>query len=324
VARPSGPPKLSDFRIAERELPDPQPGEILVRNRWFSLDTYMRGRMSGGWSYVPPYDLDVALDGKAVGEVIASPAGTIPVGAAVVHDFGWREYAVVAENTARRVDADAAPASSYLGVLGLPGLVAYASLLVVGELREGDEVFISSAAGAVGIVAAQIAKLRGHRVIASTGSADKVEYLKNRLGLDVVFNYRDGAVGSLLSAAAPNGIDFYLDCVGGDHLEAAIDGLRPGGRIAKVGGVAEYNAVERPSGPRNLMTLVIKGLTLRGLGGTAMSSVADAFAVDATKWLADGQLQDVQTVVEGLEHTPQGFIDLMAGKNLGKMVVRVA
>ena len=155
VARPSGPPKLSDFRIADREVPDPKPERSLVRNQWFSLDTYMRGRMSGGWSYVPRHDLDVALDGKAVGEVIASPGGMIPVGAAVVHDFGWRDYAVVDEKTARRVDADAAPASSYLGVLGLPGLVAYASLLVVGELRRGRRGVCSSAAGAVGIVAAQ-------------------------------------------------------------------------------------------------------------------------------------------------------------------------
>ena len=161
-------------------------------------------------------------------------------------------------------------------------------------------------------------------MIASTGSADKVEYLRDRLGLDVVFNYRDGAVGRLLNAAAPNGIDFYLDCVGGDHLEAAIDALRPGGPIAKVGGVAEYNAVERPPRPRNLMTLVVKGLTLRGLGGTALAAVADAFAVDAKKWLADGHLQNVQTVVEGLEQTPQAFIDLLAGRNLGKMVVMVA
>jgi NADPH-dependent curcumin reductase CurA len=323
VARPSGLPQLSDFRVAERDVPDPKPGELLVRNRWFSLDTYMRGRMSGGWSYVPPFDLDVALDGKAVGDVIASPGGTIPVGATVMHDLGWREYAVIEESTARRVDTDAAPASSYLGALGLPGLVAYAALLTVGELHNGDDVFISSAAGAVGIVAGQIAKLRGHRVIASTGSAAKVEYLKNRLGFDVVFNYRDDAIGHLLSLAAPDGIDLYLDCVGGEHLEAAIDALRPGGRIAKVGGVAEYNALERPAGPRNLMQLVVKGLTLRGLGRTALGANAEAFAVDSTRWLADGRLQDVQTVVEGIEHTPQAFIDLLSGGNLGKMVVKV-
>jgi NADPH-dependent curcumin reductase CurA len=273
VARPIGLPTLSDFRIAEREVRDPEAGEVLLRNRWFSLDTYMRGRMSGGWSYVPPFDLDVALDGRAVGEVIGSPGGVLPI---------------------------------------------------VGELREGDEIFVSAAAGAVGIVAGQIAKLRGHRVIASTGSAEKVDYLTARLGFDAAFNYRDGAIGSLLGAAAPDGIDFYFDCVGGDHLEAAIDALRPGGRIAKVGGVAEYNAVDPVPGPRNLMKLVVKGLTLRGLGRVALETNATAFAEDAGTWLKEGRLHDVQTVVEGLEQAPQGFIDMLAGRNIGKMVVRVA
>jgi NADPH-dependent curcumin reductase CurA len=318
-----GEPRSGDFSLAEVEVPDPDRGELLVRNRWMSVDPYMRGRMRDARSYVTPFELGAPLEGGAVGEVVASGDERFAVGQTVRHQLGWREYALVPADQARAVDPDLAPPSAYLGVLGMPGLTAYVGLLDIAELRDGDVVFVSAAAGAVGSLAGQIARLHGSRVIGSAGSADKVSYLKDELGFDEAFNYRDGSAQELLGAAAPGGIDVYFDNVGGDQLEAAIGCLRELGRIALCGAVSMYNATSAPPGPRNLPLAVGRRLTLRGFIVTDHAARYPDFIRDVSGWLREGQIRYRETVVEGIEHAPDAFIGLLRGENVGKMVVRI-
>jgi NADPH-dependent curcumin reductase CurA len=323
AARPQGEPRESDFRLAEVEVGDPGPGEILVRNEWMSVDPYMRGRMNDARSYVPPFALDAPLDGGAVGQVVASGVEGVAEGDRLLHNLGWREHAVLAEGTFQPVDTDLAPASAYLGVLGMPGLTAYVGLLDIAALREGDVVFVSGAAGAVGSLAGQIAKQRGHRVIGSAGSAEKVAHVIDDLGFDAAFNYRDGRVADLLGEAAPDGIDVYFDNVGGEHLEAAIGAMRRNGRAALCGAISLYNATEPSAGPRNMWLAVGRRLTLRGFIVRDHWDRMPDFAREVGGWLRDGRIDYRETVVEGLERAPQAFIDLLRGENTGKMVVRL-
>ncbi|HEX4690701.1 MAG TPA: NADP-dependent oxidoreductase [Solirubrobacteraceae bacterium] len=324
AARPHGEPTPDDFRLVEVEVPDPQDGQVLVRNLLMSVDPYMRGRMNDVPSYVPPFKLDKALAGAAVGEVIASRADGVEEGALVVHDRGWREYAVLDARYAHRIDRSIAPPSAFLGVLGSTGLTAYAGLLDVAGLREGDVVFVSGAAGAVGSVAGQIAKLRGHTVIGSAGSPEKVALLRDQLGFDAAFDYHDGRVSKLLRAAAPDGIDVYFDNVGGEHLEAAIGSLRRYGRIALCGAISSYNATEPPAGPRNMHMAIGKRLTMRGFIVFDHHDRRPDFEREVGSWLREGRLHAPETIVEGgIEQAPQAFIDLLRGTNTGKMLVRL-
>ena len=253
ASRPAGRPAPENFRLAESPLPELQDGQVLVRNLFISVDPYMRGRMNDVKSYSAPFALDKALDGGAVGEVIASRADDRKVGDAVVHQLGWREYAVVDAGATTPARTDLAPASAFLGALGMTGLTAYAGLLKVAEFKAGDAVFVSGAAGAVGSLVGQIAKAMGaSRVIGSAGSPEKVARLLE-LGFDAAFNYRDAPVRDQLKAAAgERGIDVYFDNVGGDHLEAALSVLNVGGRVAMCGAIAQYNSTEPPAAPRNL------------------------------------------------------------------------
>ena len=324
AARPVGEPKPSDFELAEVDVPDPEPGQILVRNRWMSVDPYMRGRMNDLRSYVQPFELGAPLEGGAVGEVVASAADQIPAGQSVVHQLGWRDYALLPAAAARPVDTELAPDSAYLGVLGMPGLTAYAGLLDVAEYRDGDIVFVSAAAGAVGSLAGQLAKLRGSRVIGSAGSAEKVSYVVEDLGFDAAFNYRDGDVTELLAGAAPDGIDVYFDNVGGEQLEAAISNMRERGRIALCGAVSIYNATERQPGPWNLPLAIGRRLTLRGFIVTDHASRFRQLIEEVGPLIRDGKIKFRESVVEGLENAPEAFIGLLRGENLGKMLVRLA
>ena len=325
AARPHGEPTLDDFRLAEVEVPDPAEGQVLVRNLLMSVDPYMRGRMNDVPSYVPPFELGEALTGGAVGEVVASRAESLSEGDFVAHDCGWREYAVFDAKYARRIDPSVAPPSAFLGVLGGTGLTAYAGLLDVAGLREGDVVFVSGAAGAVGSVAGQIAKLRGHTVIGSAGSPAKVALLRDELGFDAAFDYHDDQVSTLLRAAAPDGIDLYFDNVGGEHLEAAIGALRRYGRIALCGAISSYNATEPPAGPRNLHLAIGKRLTLRGFIVFDHADRLPDFEREVGGWLREGSLHAPETIVEGgIEQAPQAFIDLLRGANTGKMLVSLS
>jgi NADPH-dependent curcumin reductase CurA len=320
ASRPAGEPQPSDFQLAEVEVGDPGDGEVVVRNTFMSVDPYMRGRMNDRPSYVPPWELGAPLDGAAVGEVVASRNPRFAEGDVVTHQLGWREYATLARGV-RKVDTDV-PASAYLGVLGTPGLTAYVGLIDIAALKEGDVVFVSAAAGAVGSLAVQIAKLRGHTVIGSAGSAEKVAWLRDELGVEA-FNYHDG-VREQLKAAAPDGIDVYFDNVGGDHLEAAIARLRNHGRVAECGMISGYNATEPVAAPRNLFQVVAKRLTLRGFIIFDHFDRLGAFHEEVGAWVRSGEVKFRETIVEGgVEAAPQAFIELLNGANVGKMLVKV-
>jgi NADPH-dependent curcumin reductase CurA len=334
VAYPAGDVGPEHFRVVEAPVREPGPGEVLVRNTWTSVDPGLRLRLSEASpaGYFPAFPLDAAMDGiMTVGEVVASRAPGFVAGDTVWHAAGWREYATVraAEpalgglGTLARVDTGLAAPERYLGPLGGMGLTAYAGLLAA-ELRAGDVVWVSAAAGAVGSIAAQLARLRGHRVIGSAGSPGKVAYLRDELGLDRAFDHRAAPVAESLRAAAPEGIDVYFDNVGGAHLEAALATLRPGGRVALCGAVARYGDAGAPPGPRNLFQAIANGITLRGFRGSAHVHRLPDMQREVAGLLRDGRLRYRETVVEGLERAPEALARALGGATIGKTLVRLA
>ena len=325
ASRPKGWPTLDDFSIVETEIPAPAEGQLLVRNLVLSVDPYMRGRMSEAKSYAVPYEVGDVMHGGAIGEVIESTVDSFKAGDVVLHGLGWRTHAVVDAAQAVKVDPAAAPLTTYLGVLGMTGLTAYAGLLEVAEFKEGDTVFVSGAAGAVGSVVGQLAKLKGAKhVIGSAGSAEKVRHLIDDLGFDAAFNYKDGPVVEQLREAAPEGIDVYFDNVGGEHLEAAIDSINLHGHMAICGMISQYNATEPTAAPRNLAAIIAKRFTMRGMLVRDHFNLRPQFVAEVAPLLASGKLKYSETIVDGIENAPQAFLDLLAGANTGKMLVRVA
>jgi NADPH-dependent curcumin reductase CurA len=322
AARPQGVPVESDFALAEAELPDPADGEVLIRNAYVSVDPYMRGRMNESRSYVPPFALGEAMTGGAVGRIVSSRSPRWAEGTWVVHSLGWREWALSDGRGLLPVDPALAPVSTALGVLGMPGFTAWYGLTQLGEPQEGETVFVSGAAGAVGSVAAQVARLLGCRVIASAGSDEKLAWLRE-LGVDEAFSYRDRPVHESLREAAPDGIDVYFDNVGGDHLEAAIGALRLRGRIVACGAISRYNDTEARPGPRNLFMVVTKRLTMRGFIISDHNDRLPEFVAAMAPWVQDGAVRYRETVVDGIENAPQAFLGLLGGENTGKMLVRV-
>ncbi|MEW1753003.1 NADP-dependent oxidoreductase [Streptomyces angustmyceticus] len=325
VTRPHGWPTPEDFALREAAVPEVGEGQILVRNSHFSVDPYMRGRMNDVKSYVPPFQLDQPMDGGAVGEVIASRDDSLAVGDHVLHGLGWREYAVLDAKRAAKVDPSLAPLTAYLGVLGMPGLTAYAGLLEVASFKEGDAVFVSGAAGAVGSEVGQIAKLKGaSRVIGSAGSDEKVKLLVEEYGFDAAFNYKNGDVAKQLKEAAPEGIDVYFDNVGGDHLEAAISSLNVHGRAAICGMISMYNATEPSPAPRNLAMVIGKRLRLQGLLVSDHAALQSQFVEEVSAWIRSGELKYSETKVAGIENGVEAFLGLLRGENTGKMIVSLA
>jgi NADPH-dependent curcumin reductase CurA len=324
LSRPVGWPKPEDFALVETPVPTPGEGQVLVRNEFLSVDPYMRGRMSAAKSYAAPFELGKVMQGGAVGEVISSNAEGIQAGDHVLHFFGWREYAVVDARNAVKVDPEAAPLSTYLGVLGMTGLTAYAGLLRTASFKEGDIVFVSGAAGAVGGQVGQLAKLMGaSRVIGSAGSDEKVKLLVEEYGFDAAFNYKNGPVAEQLREAAPDGIDVYFDNVGGDHLEAAVGSLREGGRIAVCGMISVYNNTEPAPGPRNLARLIQTRGRIEGFLVGDHYDLQPQFVQQVGPWVASGQLKYRETVVEGIENNLEAFLGVLRGDNIGKMIVKL-
>ncbi|MHC8561613.1 NADP-dependent oxidoreductase [Streptomyces albidoflavus] len=322
VARPDGWPTPEDFALREVPVEAPTAGRILVRNLYFSVDPYMRGRMNDVKSYVPPFQLDAPMDGGAVGEVIASEAEGFAVGDHVLHGLGWREYANLPAKHAKKVDGSLAPLSAYLGVLGMPGLTAYAGLLDVASFKPGDAVFVSGAAGAVGSEVGQIARLKGaSRVIGSAGSDEKVKLLVDEYGFDAAFNYKNGPIAEQLKEAAPDGIDVYFDNVGGDHLEAALGRLNQFGRVALCGAIAQYNDTGAPTGPRNLALAIGKRLRLQGFIVGDHSDLQPQFVDEVSAWVRSGELKYNETFVEGIDNGVEGFLGMLRGENTGKMII---
>ncbi|MEW1679896.1 NADP-dependent oxidoreductase [Streptomyces sp. T12] len=324
ASRPVGWPEPENFAFVEAEVRAPGEGQVLVRNEYLSVDPYMRGRMSAAKSYVAPYELGKAMQGGAVGEVVASNAEGMSVGDHVLHFHGWREYAVVDAKTAVKVDPEAAPLSAYLGVLGMTGLTAYAGLLRTASFKEGDSVFVSGAAGAVGSQVGQIAKLKGaSRVIGSAGSDEKVKLLTEEYGFDAAFNYKDGPVSEQLRAAAPDGVDVYFDNVGGDHLEAAIGSLNRDGRIAVCGAISVYNNTEAAPGPKNLARLIQTRGRIEGFLVGDHYDLQPQFVQEVGAWIRSGELKYRETVVEGIENNLEAFLGVLRGDNTGKMIVKL-
>ncbi|HET9172816.1 MAG TPA: NADP-dependent oxidoreductase [Actinospica sp.] len=324
VRRPHGEPVQDDFSLVETTVAAPEPGRILVRNEWLSVDPYMRGRMNDVKSYVPPFQLGEPMEGGAIGTVVESADESVPVGATVLHMAGWREYASIPAKFARVVDTGIAPAQAYLGVLGTTGLTAYAGLVEVAPVKEGDVVFVSGAAGAVGSVAGQIAKKLGaSKVIGSAGGPEKAKRLTDEYGFDVAIDYRLGNLEAQLKAAAPEGVDVYFDNVGGDHLRAAIARSNVHGRIALCGAISQYNATTPVAGPDNLAQAIGKRLTLKGFIVTDHMHLAPAWIPQAAQWLRDGELRAEETVVEGIGSAVDAFLGLLRGANTGKMLIRL-
>lgn len=324
LSRPVGWPKPEDFALVETEVRQPGQDEVLVRNEYLSVDPYMRGRMSSAKSYVAPFELGKVMQGGAVGEVIVSNIDGIAPGDHVLHFGGWREYATVDAKQTVKVDPEAAPLSTYLGVLGMTGLTAYAGLLRTASFKEGDSVFVSGAAGAVGSQVGQIAKLKGaSRVIGSAGSDDKVKLLVEEYGFDAAFNYKSGPVAEQLREAAPDGVDVYFDNVGGDHLEAAIGSLNRGGRVAVCGMISVYNNTEPAPGPRNLARLIQTRGRIEGFLVGDHYDLQPQFVQEVGPWIRSGELKYRETVVEGIENNLEAFFGVLRGDNIGKMIVKL-
>lgn len=323
ASRPTGTPSAENFVIATTPVPPLKPGEVLVKNLWMSVDPYMRGRMVDRESYVPPFQLGKPLDGGAVGEVLESSSPRFRVGDVVLHQFGWREHFVAADTQVHAVDTRLAPPQAWLGVIGMTGMTAWTGLTRIAQIKAGETVFVSAASGAVGAIAVQIAKLQGCRVIASVGSDEKAAWLRD-LGADAVINYRTaGDLSAALKAAAPEGIDVYFENVGGAHLEAALNVLKPHGRVAVCGMIEQYNATEAPKGPSNIALVIMKRLRLEGFIVSDHWGSYPEFVGVMAKWLAEGKIQTRETIREGLESAPDAFIGLFRGDNTGKMLVRL-
>lgn len=322
-SRPVGLPTADNFELATVELPPPGPGEVQVRNLFMSVDPYMRGRMYDRPSYVPPFQIGQALQGGAIGEVIASNDPSLKEGDLVQSMWGWREAFNAPANTLQKSDAHGLPPQALLGVAGMPGMTAYAGLLRVAALKEGDVVFVSAAAGAVGSVVCQIAKIKGHTVIGSAGGAEKVAFLKE-IGVDHVIDYKATKdLTAALMEAAPKGIDVYFENVGGEHLEAAINAARPFARFALCGMISQYNETGEPKGPSNIIQAVGKSLRLEGFIVSNHYDMLPDFMRDMAGWIGSGQMKWKDTIDEGIAAAPDAFIKLFRGENLGKMLVKL-
>ncbi len=329
-SRPVGMPAAANFESATVDVAAPGAGEVLVRNHFMSVDPYMRGRMYDRASYVPPFQIGEALQGHAVGEVVTSNADGFAPGDLVSSMFGWREAFTVAPANFAAMPAmfsklpviPGISPSAFLGVLGMPGLTAYAGLLEIGAPKPGDTVFVSGGAGAVGSLVAQIAKIKGCTVVATAGSTAKCDWLRS-VGVDHAINYKDGNLLAQVQAAAPKGIDVYFDNVGGEHLEVAIEVARQGARFAECGMISEYNATEPAPGPRNMIQIVGKSLKIQGFIVSNLSHLQPQFIVDMGQWLGEGRIKWEETVMTGIAAAPDAFIGLFSGGNTGKMVVKL-
>ena len=317
AARPTGEPRESDFELREADEREPADGEVAVRNVFVSVDPYMRGRMTGVRTYVSGFEVGDVVDGAAVGRVVASRHAGFAEGDWVLSRLGWREQGIAEGDHLRKLDAQLAPPSTALGVLGMPGLTAWVGLVDVGRVQEGETLWVSGAAGAVGSVAAQIARLKGLRVIGSVGSSEKVAWLES-LGIEA-YDYNVTAAKDALA----DGIDVYFDNVGGTQLESALFALRPFGRVIACGAISRYNDEGPQPGPRNLGLIVTKRLRVQGFIVTDHTDRYRAFLEEVGPWVRDGKLAYRETIVDGIDNVPSAFAGLFRGDNIGKMLVRV-
>jgi len=324
ASRPPGMPTLDNFSIVDAEVPEPKDGEVLLRTRFLSVDPYMRGRMRDQKSYATPFALNEVIAGGVVAEVIESRAQAFQPGNIVTGLLGWRLYSVARAEGLRKVDPNIAPVTTALGVLGMPGLTAYFGLLDIGQPQEGETVVVSGAAGAVGMTVCQIAKIKGCRVVGIAGSEEKNRYLENEFQVDATINYKSADIKQATRAACPNGVDVYFDNVGGEISDAVMQLINQRARIVICGQISLYNLERLDTGPRVQPYLLVNSALMKGF---IISNYAARFAEGGkqlAQWLAEGKLKYSETFVEGFENAPRAFLDLFAGKNLGKQLVKVA
>ncbi|MFB7705426.1 NADP-dependent oxidoreductase [Streptomyces niveus] len=318
IARPAGFPTPGHFRFVESPVPEPAPGTALVENLYWSVDPYHREMMDGDFA------LDAPLEGRTLGRVIDSRDPALPEGEIVLHRHGWRTHSVVRPDEARRLPHhDGVPLSAHLGILGGTGLTAYVGLTRIAQLREGEDLFVSAAAGGVGTATGRLARLMGAgRLVGSAGTPEKVAYLTERVGYDAAFDYHAGPVADLLAKAAPTGIDVYVDNVGGDHLGAAIGVLREHGRVVRVGTVGQYNTPDAPPVRFDHADVVEKSLRMEGFLVRNHQEVREELYEFAVPRLVSGQLALDETVVTGFDRIVDAFLSMLRGGNTGKMIVR--
>ncbi len=328
AARPQGEPKDEDFRMEEVAVPSPGDGQVLVRSIYLSLDPYMRGRMSDAPSYAPSVAIGEVMVGATIAEVVTSKSSGVAPGDLVVANGGWQEYAVQDGRSLRRIEPSEVPVTAHLGVLGMPGLTAYAGLLNIGQPKPGETVVVAAAAGPVGSAVAQIAKIKGCRAVGIAGGPEKCAYLLDDLGLDAAIDHRADDFEERLAAACPKGIDVYFENVGGKVLRAVLPLLNQFARVPVCGLIAHYSATRLPHGPdlvpRLMSLILVRRLTLRGFIVFDFAAQWPDFARDMTGWLKEGKVKYREDVVDGLENAVHAFQGLLQGRNFGKLLVRVS
>jgi NADPH:quinone reductase len=325
ASRPAGLPSPENFRLASEPVPEPGPGQVLVRTLLLSVDPYVRGRLRNVRSYVPPLQVGDVIEGDVVGRVEKSRVADLPVGATVAGRLGWQDYAVAEPKTLRPADPQPAGLSAHLGVLGMTGLTAYFGLLEVGRVKSGETVLVSGAAGAVGSVVGQIARIKGARAVGIAGSDAKCAFLKE-LGFDAAVNYKtSGNLRKSLKEACPSGVDVYFDNVGGEISDAAITLINRRARVVICGQISSLNRERAELGPRSTpLYLLINRARMEGFLVMDYADRAREGVAELSSWLREGRLRHRETVVDGLENAPKAFIGLFTGENVGKMLVKVA
>jgi NADPH-dependent curcumin reductase CurA len=328
ASRPVGEPRPSDFRLEEFPVPQPGPGQVLLKTKWLSLDPYMRGRMSDAPSYAKPVEVNEVIEAGTVSEVTASNNDRYQKGDIVLSRAGWQTHMLSDGSGLRKLDPAAAPISTALGVLGMPGMTAYTGLLEIGQPKAGETVVVSAASGAVGSVVGQIARIKGARAIGIAGGPEKCNYVKNELGFDDCLDHRDPALPETVKAACPKGIDVYFENVSGPVWDAVFPQLNAFARIPVCGLIAQYSATEVP--PMKYQTaqvfraILTKRLTVRGFIVTDFAARHADFLRDVAQWIREGRIKYREDIAEGLENAPTAFMGLLKGKNFGKQLVRVA
>ena len=325
ASRPSGWVAPDNFSVQEEAIAKPADGEVLVRNIFMSVDPYMRGRMNDVKSYIPPFQLGEVLQAGVVGQVIESRFDGLAEGEYVMGMLGWENYSISDGRLLRKIPAGPAPLSYHLGILGMPGMTAYVGLMKMAEAKQGDNVFVTAAAGAVGSVVGQLAKIHGCHVAGSAGSDDKVALLQDEFGYDAGFNYKTSeSLGDSVRETCPDGVDVLFENVGGDIFEAVLWNMRDYGRVALCGMIADYNLEDPQPGPRGMMLIIGRRLTIRGFIVTDHPQWCEEYVGKASGWLQEGKLKYRESIAEGVENAPQAFIDLLQGRNVGKQIVQLA
>ena len=321
---PIGIPEISNFELKNEKIKIENSDEVMVSNIFISVDPYMRARMTKKKNYKEPFQIGKAMDGLAIGKIIQTNSNNFSVGDIVTSNFGWRDKYVASENNLKKIINKDVPFSTYLGPLGMTGHTAYIGLFKIGEIKENQTILVSSAGGSVGSTVCQIAKMMNCKIIASTGSDEKVEWLKNELNVDHAFNYKkiDNLV-LYLKEVCPEGFDIYFDNVGGDFLESAIFRMKNFGKIIICGRISQMSATSAGSGLKNMAHVLVKRLTIKGFLIFDHENDSDNFQQDMTKWIIEEKIKFKETIYDGIDNAPQAFVDLLNGKNIGKMLVKI-